>query len=150
MTGWSTIKKIRKFEERATKLGFEIIEPALRNHSYANGTTISGNSFWIDELSGEKVNLAPVDNRYPSWRRGSSVFAGSIEEGEFFLQGVEFAHISDSSIGLTSDKKRAQAEAKHIERQRKLEAAREKKAEQKRMWQLLKYGAQEEDEAVPF
>ena len=147
MTGWTTIKKIREFEERATKLGFAIEQPTVHNQTFTSTSSFAG--VWIDEMSSESISLTPVDNRYPNWRRGSSVFSGSIEEARFFLQGIEFAHISGQYIGMSSEKKRSTFEAKYVERMTRLEAARKKKAEQKRMWQLLKYGA-EEDEEVPF
>jgi hypothetical protein len=147
MTGYATIKKIRDFEERAAKLGFEIQQPTEYNQSY------SSNSFktvWIDEMSAESISLTPADNRYPCWRRGASVFAGSIEEAKFFFQGIEFAHTSDDAIGLSSEKKRATAEAKHVERMRRQEEARIKKAEQKKIWSILKHGQAKDYDEVPF
>lgn len=137
MTGYATIKKIRDFEERATKLGFRLLDPSERPPVYSTATS-SFTTVWLDEVSNDTVSLAPVDNRYPCWRRGSSVFTGTIEEAKFFFQGVEFAHTSDQAIGLTNDKKRATAEVKYIERMARLEAARIKKAEQKKMWDILK------------
>lgn len=148
MTGWATIKKIREFEERAVKLGFAIQQPTEYNqHAF---TTNSFKTVWVDEMSAESISLTPIDNRYPGWRRGSSVFTGSIEEARLFFQGIEFAHISDQTIGMSNEKKRWAYEAKYVERLRRLEEARKKKEEQKKMWWLLKYGDKEEDEEVPF
>jgi hypothetical protein len=124
MTGYATIKKIHEFEERAAKLGFEVQKPTEYNQSYA---TNSFKSVWVDEMSDDTVSLTPADNRYPCWRRGASVFHGTIEEAKFFLQGIEFAHTSDAAIGMGAEKKRAQAEARYIERQRRQEEARIKK-----------------------
>lgn len=150
MTGWATIKKIRRFEERAAKLGFAIQEPTQYNSSYS-GITGSGDKFWADEMPSDNVSLAPADDRYPCWRRGSSIFSGSIEEGEFFLQGVEFAHTSDAAIGMGAEKKRATAEARYIERMRRQEEARIKKVEQKKVWDILKHGKSTKDyDEVPF
>lgn len=147
MTGYATIKKIRAFEERATKLGFEIQEPTQYNQSYStSSSSITG--MWVDN---DTVSLTPADDRYPCWRRGASVFAGSIEEGEFFLQGIEFAHTSDAAIGLGAEKKRATFEARYIERMRRQEAARIKKAQQKEVWNILKHGKPTKDyDEVPF
>jgi hypothetical protein len=147
MTGWATIKKIHQFEERVVKLGFNIVSPVqYQPAQYSN----SFKTVWMDDAAGDTIGLTPADDRYPSWTRGGVVFSGSMEQAEFFLQGLEFAHISDTSIGLTTDKKRQTAEDKYIERQRRLEAAKEKKAEQKRMWWILKHGADEEVDEVPF
>ena len=149
MTGYATIKKIRAFEERAAKLGFEIQEPTQYNQSYSTiSDSIKG--VWVDEMSADSISLTPIDDRYPCWRRGASVFAGSIEEAKFFFQGIEFAHTSDDAIGLSSEKKRATAEAKHVERMRRQEAARLKKAEQKKVWSILKYGQDKDYDEVPF
>ena len=148
MTGYATIKKIRDFEERAAKLGFEIQKPTEYNQSYSSG---SFKTVWVDEMSSDTVSLTPADNRYPCWRRGASVFVGSIEEAKFFFQGIEFAHTSDAAIGLGAEKKRATAEARYVERMRRQEEARIKKAEQKRVWGILKYGKQTlEYDEVPF
>ena len=149
MTGYATIKKIRAFEERATKLGFEIQQPTEYNQSYSTiSSSIKG--MWADEMSAESISLTPADDRYPCWRRGASVFAGTIEEAKFFFQGIEFAHTSDAAIGLGAEKKRATFEARYIERQRRQEAARLKKAEQKRVWSILKYGQDKDYDEVPF
>ena len=147
MSGWSTIRKIREFEERAAKLGFEIQEPTAYNQSYS---TSSFKSVWVDEMSADSVSLTPIDNRYPCWRRGTSVFSGSIEEARYFFQGVEFAHTSDAAIGLGNEKKRATFEARYIERMRREEEIRIKKAEQKKVWDILKYGKRTEVDEVPF
>jgi hypothetical protein len=151
MTGYATIRKIRDFEERAARLGFAIQEPAQYNQSYTATSTITSTykGFWIDEMSSDNISLTPVDNRYPSWRRGSSIFTGSIEEGQYFLQGIEFAHISDKSIGMCDEKKRIAHEGKYIDRMRRLEEAKKKRAEQKRVWDILKHG-KEQNEEVPF
>ena len=148
MTGWNTIKKIREFEERVVKLGFNVVSPVqYQPAQYSN----SFRTVWMDEVSGDTIGLTPADDRYPSWTRGGVVFSGTIEQAEFFLQGLEFAHISDSSIGLSTDKKRRTAEARHIERMKRLEAARKKKADQKKVWEILKYGKSLKDyEEVPF
>jgi hypothetical protein len=149
MTGWATIRKIKEFEERAAKLGFEIQEPTQYNQSYS--ATSSFKTVWVDEISADTVSLTPADDRYPCWRRGASVFAGTIEEARFFFQGIEFAHTSDAAIGLGADKKRATAEARYIERMRKQEEARIKRAEQKQVWGILKHGKLTKDyDEVPF
>ena len=149
MTGYATIKKIHEFEERAAKLGFEVQKPTEYNQSYA---TNSFKSVWVDEMSADGVSLTPADDRYPCWRRGSSVFYGTIEEAKFFFQGVEFAHTSDAAIGMGAEKKRAVMEARYVEKMKRVEEAKIKRAEQKKVWDILKHGkltANDYDE-VPF
>ena len=149
MTGYSTIKKIHEFEERAAKLGFEIQQPTEYNTTYS--ATSSFKSVWVDEMSADSVSLTPADDRYPCWHRGASVFHGTIEQARFFFQGVEFAHTSDAAIGMGAEKKRATAEAKYVERIRRQEEARIKKAEQKKIWDILKHGKLTKDyDEVPF
>jgi len=148
MTGYATIKKIREFEERAARLGFEIRQPTEYNTAYS--ATSSFKSVWVDEMSSDSVSLTPKDDRYPCWRRGASVFHGTIEEAKFFFQGIEFAHTSDAAIGLGAEKKRATFEARYIDRMKKQEAARIKKAEQKKVWSILKYGQDKDYDEVPF
>ena len=148
MTGYATIRKIHEFEERAAKLGFAVQKPTEYNQSYSATATYK---VWIDEISEDTVSLTPIDNRYPTWRRGSSVFCGSIEEAKFFFQGVEFAQLSDQAIGMSDEKKRKVHEGRYIDRMARLEEAKKKRAEQKKVWAILKHGkAMEEDEEVPF
>jgi len=149
MTGWATIERIRRLEELAAKVGLKIREPEHRTHAYSHSTA-SWTGTWIDEVAGDSISLTPVDDHHPCWTRGGAVFTGTVEEARFFLQGVEFMLITDQNLGLSNEKKRKTAEIKYAERVAKLEAARRKKEEQKRIWQLLKYGSQEEDEEVPF
>jgi hypothetical protein len=154
MTGWSTIRKIREFEERAARLGFAIQEPRQQNPAYSATSSITSTykGFWIDEMSVDNVSLTPVDNRYPFYRRGASVFSGTLEEGRFFLQGIEFAYTSDQAIGMSNEKKRKVYEGRYRERQLRLEEAKKKRAEQKKVWDILQHGRQmeEQDEEVPF
>jgi hypothetical protein len=151
MTGYATIKKIRDFESRAESLGFVVREPATTNVTY-QGTTYNYSSVWIDEVSSERISLAPAEGRYPGWgNHGTEVFTGTIEEAMFFLQGIEFAHLSDASINLTSVKKRQAAEARMVERLRKAEEERVKKEEQKKVWDILKFSKQyKKEDEVPF
>ena len=149
MTGWATIERIRRLEELAAKVGLKIREPEYRTQAYSQSTA-SWKGMWIDEVSGDNISLTPIDNRHPCWTRGAAVFTGTIEEARYFLQGIEFVYVTEQTIGLTNEKKRKTAEVKHIERMARLEAARLKKEEQKKMWNLLKHSAQEEDEEVPF
>lgn len=145
MTGYATIKKIREFEKRAGEMGFVVTEPEINSYQHRGSYT----TVWIDEVSSDQISLVPQEGRFPSWR-GGVVFTGSIEEAVLFLQGIDFAYISDHATNLSSKKKREAAEARLVEKMRKQEAERKKKEEQKKIWELLKYGKQKEDEEVPF
>lgn len=149
MTGYATIKKIRDFEERAARLGFIVQEPTQYNQSYSSS---SFKSVWVDEMSSDSVSLTPVDNRYPFYRRGTSIFSGTVEEGRIFLQGIEFAYTSDQYIGMSNEKKRTVFEGRYIDRMRRLEEAKIKRAEQKKVWDILKHGKAMDDgrDEVPF
>lgn len=153
MTGWATIERIRRLEELAAKLGLKIREPEHRTHAYSSATA-SWSGAWIDEVASDSISLTPVDNRHTCWRPGTAVFTGTVEEARYFLQGVEFVYITDESIGLSNDKKRKAADIKYIERMQRLELARKKKEEQKKVWDILKHGKSMEDdyddEEVPF
>lgn len=147
MTGFATIKKIREFEKRAAEMGFVVKEPDIRG--YQNTGTYT--TVWVDEVSTDQISLAPAEGRYPGWgNRGGAVFTGSIEEAVLFLQGIDFAYISDAATNLSSRKKREAAEARLFEKMRRQEEERIKKAEQKKIWELLKYSKQREDDEVPF
>ena len=152
MTGFRTIKLIQDFERRAADMGFVIQAP--KDHCYQSASTRSMYSTWIDEVSSDNISLVPAEGRYPGWgNRGTEIFTGTIEEGKLFLQGVEFAHISDATINLTSVKKRLAHEYKVVERMRRQEEARIKKEEQKKVWSILQHGKEVEDDGrdeVPF
>jgi len=147
MTGWSTIKKIREFEKRAAEMGFVIREPDIQSYKH----TGTYNTVWIDEVSTDQISLSPAPGRYPGWgNRGGAVFTGTIEQAVLFLQGIDFAYISDAATNLSSRKKREAAEARLFEKMRRQEEERIKKEEQKKIWELLKYKKQREDNEVPF
>lgn len=145
MTGFATIKKIREFEKRAAEMGFVITEPEINSYKHSGSYA----TVWIDEVSSERISLVPQEGRFPSWR-GGVVFTGSIEEAVLFLQGIDFAYLSDQATNLSSKKKREAAEARLVEKMRRQEEEQIKKAEQKKIWELLKYKKQRKDDEVPF
>ena len=85
MSGWNTIKTIRKLEERADLLG-------MRFTAYKH-----------DDLYGENVALVPKDQyALPIYTRDAVLFAGSLEAADKFMQGVLWAREYDL---MTVDKK---------------------------------------------
>lgn len=146
MTGYATIQKIRDFERRAANLGLAIQEPTKAGFQYS-ATSSTYSSVWINEVSNDNICLVPVEDRYPSWgSRRTPIFTGTIEEANIFLQGIDFAYISDAGIGLTSREKRLKTEAKVVERMRKKEEERKKKEEQRQIWSILKDNEDDEEE----
>lgn len=101
MSGYQQILKIKRLEEEITKLG-------LRWRAcYRYG----GEKDLLELLPLEDLNALPI------YARDAAVFAGSIEELEVWLRGVEWARNYDRMIGLADDKKRLQKEKKYLEQQ---------------------------------
>lgn len=87
------IKKIRDLHEKADCLGFAIVAPKF---SYPDQDLIS---------------LKPKDSEsLPIYDRDSQLFVGSIEELEFFLQGIEWARYYDKLLKVSDEKKRSRRE----------------------------------------
>ena len=81
MSGWNTIRKIRKLEERADGLG-------LKFTAYKH-----------DDMYGENVALVPKDsNALPIYARDAVLFAGSLEDADKFMQGVLWARDYDTMV----------------------------------------------------
>ena len=151
MTGFSTIKLVRLFEKEADEMGFCIQEP-----HYDVTATSSWNTYQDTRLV-DQVYLVPKDDRYPVYRRGVAVFAGTIEEAKNFFQGIRFAYLTDKGIGLSNEQKRLVAEAREIVKIKKREEAEARrleeeriKREQKKMWAILADKKQRADDEVPF
>jgi hypothetical protein len=105
MTGYSTVIKLRRFEEDIDKLGLRMAYPkygGLSNQGY-----------------GEVLALLPKDNdSLPIYSRDAELFVGTLEQAEEWLRGVAWARQYDQLLGLTDDKKRERKE--QIERNRLL------------------------------
>jgi len=94
MTGWSTIQKIHKLEERADCLG-------MRFTAYKHDDTYGGN-----------VALVPKDkDALPIYSRDAILFAGSLEHADNFMQGVLWAREYDRMVvDRKMDEKRVRKE----------------------------------------
>ena len=118
MSGWGTIKQIRRLETEIDKLGFKFSGPK-------HGDWQSDNN---------SVCLVPKDdNSLPIYTRDAELYMGSIEGLEIWLRGVRWAREYDMMLRLGDDKKRAKAEEKERTRQ----ALQKLKEEQKKMWEIL-------------
>ena len=101
MSGWNTIKTIRKLEERADLLG-------MRFTAYKH-----------DDLYGENVALVPKDQyALPIYTRDAVLFAGSLEAADKFMQGVLWAREYDRmTVDRNLDAKRVRKEQDERNRQ---------------------------------
>jgi hypothetical protein len=129
MSGYNTILRIRKIEERVDKLGFMLAYPRHRSN-----------------YEGDYVALKPKDEHVlPIYVRDAEVFTGTLEELQVWLTGVEWARDYDSMLRLSDDKKRAAAEDKERTRQ---QLARER-AEKRKVFAILSNKSEEEIDLNP-
>jgi hypothetical protein len=129
MSGYNTILRIRKIEERVDKLGFMLAYPRHRS-SY----------------EGDYVALKPKDEHVlPIYVRDAEVFTGTLEELQVWLTGVEWARDYDSMLRLSDDKKRIAAEDKERTRQ---QLAKER-AEKRKVFAILSNKSEEEIDLNP-
>lgn len=101
MTGYNTVLKVRKFEERIAKMGMKMGHP---KHSYNNdyGTTIA---------------LTPLGDSYPIYCRDAELFIGTIEDATEWLNGIEWAKNYFYMLSIVNDKKIAAKEDQERQRQ---------------------------------
>ena len=94
MSGWSTIQKFRKLEERADSLGLKF---AAYKH---------------DDRYGENVALVPKDkDALPIYSRDAEMFVGSIADADCWMRGVLWAREYDRlAVDRNLDKKRERKE----------------------------------------
>jgi hypothetical protein len=95
MSGWNTIERIRRLEERIDKLGFKFAK--------------SKHSDWSDDHGA--LSLVPKDpDALPIYSRDAELYVGSVEGLETWLAGVRWAREYDMMLKLSDDKKRARKE----------------------------------------
>lgn len=104
MSGYHTILWIRRIEERVDKLGFRM------------GNSKHGN---YRQEFGDTVTLFPKEDSMPIYARDAELFSGSLEQLEYWLNGLEWSRqYDDSLIGKNIKKLRARKEQDY--RNRKL------------------------------
>lgn len=133
MTGFTTLKILRKFEQDVDELGLCICE--AKNYG--------------DFTSGEGIMLSPRDDRLPHYSRDASIFMGTIEEAIHWVRGVQWARDYDNMIKASSPKKRQEQEQKELNRQlmRTLESGRKQTG---KIIGITDEGEYYDDEEVPF
>jgi hypothetical protein len=95
MTGYNTILKIRRLEERCLKLGFMLCHTKhCQSHEF-----------------GDVVALKPKDiDSLPIYSRDAELFVGTLEELEYWLRGVEWSRQYDEMLKVSNSKKREDKE----------------------------------------
>jgi hypothetical protein len=118
MSGYHTIQRVRRLEEKVERLGFMFCYP---KHGYGGDS--------------DYVALKPKDaDAVPIYSRDAELFVGTLEDLEVWLRGLEWARSYDMMLRITDDKKRAKAEVKERARQ----AEQKKREEQKKMLAILR------------
>jgi hypothetical protein len=119
MSGYQTILRIRRFEEKCASLGFRIGNPRDGGWGQLEGT--------------DRLAIMPATDKLPIYREDAELFTGTLQQAELWMQGLEWARSYDMMLRLSDEKKRTKAEDKERERQR-LAAL---KAEQRKAWAAL-------------
>jgi len=95
MAGWNTIERIRRLEDKVTKIGFKFNK--------------SRHSDFTDDHGA--LSLVPLDSMaLPIYCRDAELFVGSLERLEDWLAGVEWARDYDRMLKLSDEVKRAKKE----------------------------------------
>lgn len=97
MSGYNTILRIRRLEDQVDKLGFRM------------GNSKHGN---YRQEFGDVVALFPKEDCLPVYARDAELFAGTLEDLEVWIRGVEWARSYDLLLQASDDKKRAKQEEK--------------------------------------
>jgi hypothetical protein len=104
MSGYDTVLKIRRLEEKIDTFGFRW------GHS-KHGS-------WGEHSYGNVVALFPKDDCLPIFSRDTELFVGSIEQLEIWLSGLEWARNYDSIlIGNTANRQRERKEQDYRNKQ---------------------------------
>jgi hypothetical protein len=102
MSGWETLRRIKRMEEEVDKLGFKFSKPKHGD--------------W--EQTERSISLVPKDaDAVPIYSRDAELYVGSLEMLEIWLHGVRWAREYDMMLRLSDEKKRSAAEQKERNRQ---------------------------------
>ena len=97
MSGYETVRRIRRMEEEVNNLGFKFSKPKHGD--------------W--EQTERSISLVPKDpDALPIYSRDAELYVGSLELLETWLMGVRWAREYDMMLRLSDDKKRSAAEQK--------------------------------------
>jgi hypothetical protein len=106
-TGWEDLQRMKRVEANADALGF-VFE--------ANPYIYSGS--WIGEAGNGQIYVKPKDECLPHYSRDTYFFTGSLEQIDYWLQGLVWARNYDQIIKLSNPKKRTALE--QLERNKQL------------------------------
>jgi hypothetical protein len=93
--GWNDLERMKRVAARANALGFEFTDGG--KSWAAGGTSIS-------------IYVQPKDDLLPLYGRTSTLFTGSIESIDSWLDGIEWARHYDELLKVSNDKKRVKQE----------------------------------------
>lgn len=128
MTGYSTLLRLQRIEETATKLGFRLAHPK---------------SQW-GESGSDLVAVYPADDKLPVYSRDAELYIGTFESLDTWLRGFQQARDYDMLLRMSDDKKRSKAEDAARERQRK----ERERVEKRKMFAILSDKTVKEVEGV--
>lgn len=102
MTGMMAIHIFQRLLDRCDELGFKMIA-SRHSGSYHDRDVVA---------------ITPKDkDALPIYSRDAEIFVGSIEELEYWLNGVTWARDYDRMLAVTDDKKRARKEQDYRNRE---------------------------------
>ncbi len=101
--GMNMIERIDSVRAVVDRLGFRMGNPP---HHFSDD---------IDAIA-----LYPKDNCLPIYNRDAVLFTGNLSDLEQWIKGVDWARQYDSYLGVASEQRRAQYEAKEIARQERV------------------------------
>lgn len=135
MSGYETYMRYQRIEAQAKDLGFRLSNPK------------HGNWGRSDEF-GERdvVALYPNESALPVFSRDAEIFSGTFGQVQTFLSGWARAQQYDMMLRISDEKKRKKYEDRERERQR----IAIEKAEQRKMFAILKNKDLKDDDLNPI
>jgi hypothetical protein len=99
VAGWQLLKSFRDVEERANKIGLKFAP-----------SKYSGMEF-------DTIALMPLNEYLPIYNREAEVFAGTLQDIDKWLRGVEWSRNYDDLMKVSTHEKRKVAEEKYKQRE---------------------------------
>jgi hypothetical protein len=99
VAGWQLLKSFRDVEERANKIGLKFAP-----------SKYSGMEF-------DTIALMHLDEHLPVYNREAEIFAGTLQDIDKWLRGVEWARNYDDIMKVSTHDKRQTAESKYQQRE---------------------------------
>ncbi len=104
--GMNMIERIDSIRAVVDRLGFRMGKPPYATYGEPDN---------IDNIA-----LYPKDNCLPVYNRDAMLFVGNLVELEQWIKGLDWARQYDSYLGVASEQRRAQYEAKEVARQERI------------------------------